>query len=117
MHVSSVLLAVSLLAPFYAFAQSTVHSVTVGSARGDLTFLPLNTVAAVGDSVQFVFVGANHSVVTSTFSKPCTPGTDASSFFNSGFMPVGIASNAASVSFRHRIEIHFLFPLGRGWRE
>jgi plastocyanin len=62
----------------------TVHVVRVGGANGSLEFSPNDLKANVGDMVQFQFSPKNHSVVTSTFDKPCSP---AGSVF-SGYMPV-----------------------------
>ncbi|KAK0614726.1 Cupredoxin [Immersiella caudata] len=60
------------------------HSVVVG--RGGLKFDPDNIVAKTGEVVEFHFTPRNHSVVESSFGKPCQP-KDSSSFF-SGFFPV-----------------------------
>jgi len=60
------------------------HSVVAG--RGGLKFDPDNIVAEIGDVVEFHFTPRNHSVVESSFAKPCQP-KDATSFF-SGFFPV-----------------------------
>ncbi|KAK4448777.1 Cupredoxin [Podospora aff. communis PSN243] len=60
------------------------HSVVVG--RGGLKFDPDNVFAKIGEVVEFHFTPRNHSVVESSFGKPCQP-KDASSFF-SGFFAV-----------------------------
>jgi plastocyanin len=58
------------------------HSVTAG--LGGLRFEPDNIVAEVGDVVEWHFLPANHSVVQSSFDKPCEPLADGTGFF-SGF--------------------------------
>lgn len=63
-----------------------------------LAFNPNQVTAAVGDMIQFEFMGKNHSATQSSFAEPCTrqlntalnlPGAD------SGFMPV--AANATEI--------------------
>ncbi|KAK4168248.1 hypothetical protein QBC43DRAFT_366723 [Cladorrhinum sp. PSN259] len=65
-------------------APRTTHTVVAG--RGGLKFEPDNIVATPGSIVEFHFLPANHSVVESSFAKPCQP-KDHSSFY-SGFFPV-----------------------------
>ncbi|KAF2441476.1 hypothetical protein P171DRAFT_72702 [Karstenula rhodostoma CBS 690.94] len=69
----------------------TVHTVTVGGLKAVSTgmapvlgFSPESITAAVGDSVEFVFMQKNHTATQSTFAEPCKAmegGKD------SGFMP------------------------------
>jgi plastocyanin len=57
--------------------------VTVGGSAG-LVYTPNSIAAAVGDTVLFTFLSANHTATQSAFTTPCeklTGGTD------SGFMP------------------------------
>ncbi|KAI9782147.1 MAG: hypothetical protein M1816_001981 [Peltula sp. TS41687] len=76
-------------------AGTKVHVVKVGDVSGGLIFSPDNIKAAKGDMVQFQFYPRNHSVVQSTFDKPCEPLANnqagAQGFF-SGFMPVNQSS-------------------------
>jgi plastocyanin len=73
-------------APSERRSTGVVHRIRAGSttANGGLHFEPENVVAAVGDYVEWHFLKANHSIVQSSFDKPCEPlGTDKSVF--SGF--------------------------------
>ncbi|KAK4171668.1 hypothetical protein QBC36DRAFT_339526 [Triangularia setosa] len=63
----------------------TTHTVVAGRG-GRLIFGPDNIVAEVGSIVEFHFNPLNHSVVESSFGKPCQP-KDADSFFG-GFFPI-----------------------------
>ncbi|KAF8511023.1 Cupredoxin [Hysterangium stoloniferum] len=47
-----------------------VQTVTVG-ADGALAYSPSNITAAVGDTVNFMFMAKNHTVTQSTFADPC----------------------------------------------
>ncbi|RFU31930.1 hypothetical protein B7463_g4398, partial [Scytalidium lignicola] len=82
-----------------AMAQSgsvNVHVVEV-AMNGTLTFSPSNVTAAVGDMVQFQFMGGNHTVTQSTFDQPCVPmdqSSNATGIF-SGFQPV--SAGAATI--------------------
>ncbi|WVQ76813.1 hypothetical protein IAR50_006487 [Cryptococcus sp. DSM 104548] len=67
------------------------HTVLVGQ-NSTKTFTPSELTAAVGDIVNFQFVGGNHTVTQSTFASPCT-----NSGFKSGFVP-GNATNPSSFS-------------------
>ncbi|KAI9842697.1 MAG: hypothetical protein M1837_006982 [Sclerophora amabilis] len=69
----------------------TVHVVKVSNKDKDLVFCPNDIKAAVGELVQFQFYPMNHSVVQSTFDKPCEPIAKNSPGVQglfSGFMPV-----------------------------
>ncbi|KAI9675754.1 MAG: hypothetical protein M1817_001121 [Caeruleum heppii] len=70
---------------------ATMHVVKVSNKNADLVFTPNDIKAAKGDMIQFQFYPKNHSIVQSTFDKPCEPIADnmpgAKGFF-SGFMPV-----------------------------
>lgn len=50
-----------------------VRTVSVIVGRNGTTFQPNNIRAAVGDAVQFQFMGGNHTVTQSTFDNPCSP--------------------------------------------
>ncbi|KAK3998176.1 hypothetical protein QBC44DRAFT_732 [Cladorrhinum sp. PSN332] len=73
-------------------APRVTHTVVAG--RSGLQFQPDNVVAEPGSIVEFHFLPANHSVVESSFAKPCQP-KDHSSFF-SGFFPVPAGSGKQS---------------------
>lgn len=60
----------SLLSIAGLVAAQTTHNISVGANQG-LTFDPPQLNAPMGDIVQFVFMGKNHSVTQSTFPKPC----------------------------------------------
>ncbi|KAH7370901.1 Cupredoxin [Rhexocercosporidium sp. MPI-PUGE-AT-0058] len=62
-------------------SSGTVHTVKVGD--GDIVFSPNSMKAAVGDSVEFHFYPATHSVAQSSFAAPCVPLND-TSFFSGG---------------------------------
>ncbi|ORY80958.1 Cupredoxin [Protomyces lactucae-debilis] len=89
------LFATALLTPLVQGQQ--LFEVSVGET--DLTFNPDTINAAVGDRVMFVFYPKNHSVVQSTFDKPCVRlpanGSTPAGIF-SGYMPT--AANASFLS-------------------
>lgn len=70
-------------------ASAVTTQVIVGG--GPLTYTPNQVMAAVGDTIQFVFMPKNHTVTQSTFAAPCQalPGGQ-----DSGFVPV--SANATS---------------------
>jgi plastocyanin len=63
-----------------------VHRIFAGSttANNGLHFEPENVVAEIGDIVEFHFLPKNHTVVQSSFDRPCEPLSDGSGVF-SGF--------------------------------
>ncbi|KAH7358730.1 Cupredoxin [Plectosphaerella cucumerina] len=65
---------------FQAANAQTVHRVDVG--EGGLTFEPAELTAAVGDSVEFHFLGGFHSVARSSFDSPCTPVNGSDNIFS-----------------------------------
>lgn len=71
----------------------------MGTEDGKLGFNPSNIVEPKGTVVNFVFNPKNHSVVESSFDKPCQPLTDG---FSSGHIP--IASSPSNVNFEYTIE-------------
>lgn len=77
-----------------AFVSATNFTVLVG--QGGTTFTPPVTNAAVGDIINFQFMGGNHTVTQSTFADPCTQpfnATSGAAGFDSGFMPVDTNSS------------------------
>jgi len=56
-------------------AAQMVHVVTVGKggSLGTAAYSPSTVTAAVGDMVQYQFMGGTHGAVQSTFDKPCEP--------------------------------------------
>ncbi|KAH7413467.1 Cupredoxin [Cadophora sp. MPI-SDFR-AT-0126] len=65
-----------------ASSSGPIHTVKVGD--GGLTFDPNSLTASVGDTVEFHFFPATHSVAQSSFAAPCAPLND-TSFFSGGF--------------------------------
>ncbi|TLD38101.1 Siderophore iron transporter [Venturia nashicola] len=63
--------------------------------NGGLTFSPNTVTAAVGDTVQFMFVSQNHTVTSGNPNAGCTP----NGLFNSGFVPApGSAAAGAAAA-------------------
>jgi plastocyanin len=58
-----------------ACSTGAVHRIFAGStvANNGLHFEPENLVAEVGDIIEFHFLPKNHTVVQSSFDKPCEP--------------------------------------------
>ncbi|KAI8939589.1 hypothetical protein NX059_003353 [Plenodomus lindquistii] len=67
-------------------ATGVIHRVFAGSttANNGLHFEPENIVAEIGDIMEFHFLPKNHTIVQSSFDKPCEPLADGTSIF-SGF--------------------------------
>lgn len=78
------------------------HSVVAG--LGGLVFSPDNIVAQVGEIVEFHYLPKNHSVVQSSFDKPCVP---LDGGFFSGFQPIA-AGQSPNV---FQIEVKDLTPI------
>lgn len=74
-------------------SQSGVHNVQVG-AGGKLAYDPDTVTASVGDKINFWFNPLNHSVIQSSFDKPCVPSSGSAIF--SGFQPVAAGSVGVS---------------------
>jgi plastocyanin len=72
-------------------SSSGAHIVQVGN--GGTKFTPNSLTASAGDTVEFQFFPANHSVVQSSFQEPCVPSSNA---LFSGFVPVksGVGSQS-----------------------
>jgi len=60
------------LAPLAFAANFTVKVGVDATGTAATAYTPNNIVAAVGDFVNFEFVGGNHTVTQSPFSAPCT---------------------------------------------
>jgi plastocyanin len=72
------------------------HSVVAGLAG--LRFDPDNVVAQIGDVVEWHFLPKNHSVVRSSFSKPCEPLQDQGFFSGFNFAtPEGQSKNVFQI--------------------
>jgi plastocyanin len=76
----------TMVATIDACNTGVVHRIFAGSstANNGLHFEPENVVAEVGDTLEFHFLPKNHTVVQSSFDKPCEPLADGSGVF-SGF--------------------------------
>lgn len=76
-----------LALPLLLLAPSLVSARTISIAvgQGGLKFTPSIVTAAVGDKLDFHFYPQNHSVVASSFSRPCVP-VQADGGLFSGFM-------------------------------
>ena len=59
------------IAAFALSANAANHKVKVGS--GGLTFKPSTIKAAVGDTVEFDFIGSGHAVAEGDFNNACQP--------------------------------------------
>ncbi len=79
-----------------ASSSGPVHSVTVGN--GGLVFNPSTITAKVGETVEFHFYPAKHSVAQSSFAKPCEP-LNTTSFFSGGFTTAsGVNANTFTIT-------------------
>lgn len=76
-----------LLAAAAGSASAAVHTVMVG--EGGLNFVPKSLTAAMGDQIEFMFVGGNHSVAEGSYDNACMPSGDDA--FYSGFVPATMA--------------------------
>ncbi|KAK3955779.1 hypothetical protein QBC32DRAFT_16024 [Pseudoneurospora amorphoporcata] len=94
---SSWLLPLPLLA---SLVQGIHHVVKVGENE-KLEFVPETLKAAVGDTVEYQFFSKNHSVVQSSFDKPCQPLEDG---FFSGFVPTSSPKEASRTTFTINIK-------------
>ncbi|KAL5385562.1 hypothetical protein DPSP01_004677 [Paraphaeosphaeria sporulosa] len=91
------------------------HVIQVGGPNGSITFSPENVKAAPGDLVQFQFHPKNHSVVQSTFDKPCVPIQNVmpnmTTAFFSGFMPTNASVGATSQVLTYTIRVMDTKPI------
>ncbi|KAH7138319.1 Cupredoxin [Dendryphion nanum] len=81
-----------------------IHRITAGSTveNNGLHFEPQNVVAEVGDWIEFHFLAKNHTVVQSSFEKPCEPLAGGNGIF-SGFnfaTPPGAGENKNVFTFQ-----------------
>ena len=67
-----------LVLAFAAAVSAATISVDVG--KGGLVFAPDTVKAAVGDVVEFRFVGGFHDAVTADYATPCQPATSGVKF-------------------------------------
>ncbi|RDL34460.1 uncharacterized protein BP5553_07588 [Venustampulla echinocandica] len=74
-------------------ASATAATFKVAVGENGLTYSPNDIKANVGDSVEFSFFPANHTVTQSSFSDPCHP--LAGGFF-SGFVPTKISPSGTT---------------------
>lgn len=91
------LLGVTAAAPQSVRPTGVIHRIYAGSTveNNGLHFEPQNVVAQVGDLLEWHFLPSNHSIVQSSFDKPCEPLNTANALF-SGFnfpTPAGEAAN------------------------
>jgi len=84
-------LASATIATLATAVLATSWQVQVGGVNG-LNYNPQTVTAAVGDTVEFIFMAKNHTATQSTFAAPCEP---MSGGIDSGFMVV--APNATQV--------------------
>ena len=73
---------------------SLAKVIPVDVGKGGLIFSPNNITAEKGDSIQFTFYPQSHTVVESTFDKPCNY-KSGGIFSGDGFL----TSNGPSVRF------------------
>lgn len=87
--------------------------IPVKVGNGGTTFSPEKVVAAVGEMIQFQFVGGNHTATQSTFAQPCQPiGMSSPNVtgFHSGFQPAA-ASSAQGMTSTFSIMVNSTTPL------
>ncbi|KAK4451282.1 hypothetical protein QBC34DRAFT_295981 [Podospora aff. communis PSN243] len=72
-------------------ATATAASVRIDVGKSGLTFTPDSVTAAIGDTLEFYFVGGTHDAVTGSYAAPCTPAASGERF--SSGVQVGSASN------------------------
>ncbi|TVY24857.1 Extracellular serine-rich protein [Lachnellula hyalina] len=66
-----------------SFTPSNVKIIDVG--ENGLTFSPNTTTADIGDTIEFHFYPAQHSVAQSSFDSPCVPLNNGTGFWSGGF--------------------------------
>ncbi|KAK5657610.1 hypothetical protein OQA88_3189 [Cercophora sp. LCS_1] len=82
------MLLVQLLA-LAATATAASHRIDVG--KSGFTFTPDSVTAAIGDTLEFYFVGGTHDAVTGDYGAPCTPNASGERF--SSGVQTGSATN------------------------
>jgi plastocyanin len=70
-----------------AVSQATAATIRVDVGRA-LTFNPKSITAAVGDVLEFHFLGGEHDVARGDFNKPCEPAASGG-FYSGVFRPTG----------------------------
>ncbi|KAF1956501.1 hypothetical protein CC80DRAFT_59146 [Byssothecium circinans] len=72
---TTAILGLTTAAPNSVRSTGVVHRIFAGSTTGNagLHFEPQNVVAEIGDLIEFHFLPKNHTVVQSSFDKPCEP--------------------------------------------
>jgi plastocyanin len=50
-----------------------VYNIMVGGANSNMAFQPESVSAKAGDTIKFMFMDSNNSVVQTTFEQPCQP--------------------------------------------
>lgn len=72
---ATTLLGLTSAAPPTVPSTGVVHRIFAGSTveNNGLHFEPQNVVAEIGDLIEFHFLPKNHTVVQSSFDKPCEP--------------------------------------------
>jgi plastocyanin len=72
---SAALMGLTSAAPATKRSTGVVHRIFAGSTtfNNGLHFEPENVVAEVGDYIEFHFLAKNHTIVQSSFDKPCEP--------------------------------------------
>lgn len=73
---TTTLLGLTSAAPKHIRSTGVIHRITAGStalAANGLRFEPENVVAEIGDLIEFSFLPKNHTIVQSSFDKPCAP--------------------------------------------
>jgi len=81
-----------LFLAFVASVSAVSHTIDVG--KSGLTFTPDSVTAAVGDTLEFRFVGGFHDAVTSDYATPCQPATKGVKFASTQ-----VQGSATAVSF------------------
>jgi plastocyanin len=78
---SAALVGLTYAAPSSVPYTGVVHRIFAGSttANNGLHYEPENVIANIGDLIEFHFLPKNHTIVQSSFDKPCEPLRDASS--------------------------------------
>ncbi|KAL8335711.1 hypothetical protein RB598_009751 [Gaeumannomyces tritici] len=89
-----------------------IVKVQVGGSNGSFTFTPNDLIEPKGTVVQFSFNPANHSVVQSSFEKPCSPLEGGG--FSSGFIPTQARPSGALFHIKVTDEKPIWFYCGQG---
>jgi plastocyanin len=74
-----------------AVVSAATIKINVGQGN-TMTFTPDSVTAAVGDTLEFYFVGGQHDTIMSDFATPCKPSTKGG--WSSG-VTMGSASNVS----------------------